>query len=191
MVILSGGESSRFGSPKALVDWNGRPLIADILQRLLASKLDEIIVVLGAGAKLIEPFLLKHKKIKVVYNKDYKLGQTSSFKTGWRALSPGTRAAGLLPVDYPLLKTETVDQLINEFTIRKPLFLVPAYQNRKGHPPFFHFRLGPEILGLSVETGLNSLMKNHSSDVAVYEVDDPGVGLSFNTPEELRIISEK
>lgn len=190
MVILSGGESSRFGSPKALVDWNGRPLIADILQRLLASQLDEIIVVLGAGAKLIEPFLLKHKKIKVVYNKDYKLGQTSSFQAGWKALSPGTEAAGLLPVDVPLLKTETVDRMIKEFLSRKPFILVPVNANRKGHPPFFHSRLGPEILGLSAETGLNILMKNHSSEVAVFKVDDPGVGLSFNTPEELRNISK-
>ncbi|VAX34845.1 hypothetical protein MNBD_UNCLBAC01-1087, partial [hydrothermal vent metagenome] len=81
-ILLSAGASARFGSPKALAKQpsNNRPIIEKIQKTLLKTKIDEIIIVLGAHAESIKPFLLKHKNIKVVYNKDHNFGQTSSFK---------------------------------------------------------------------------------------------------------------
>ncbi len=108
LILLRGGVSSRFGSPKALAPWGAGVLIAHLQDMLLSTNLDEIIIVLGSSAQQIKPLVLKHNKIKVVYNKDYKFGQTSSFKAGLQEVSASAQAVGLLPVDFPLIKKETI-----------------------------------------------------------------------------------
>lgn len=191
LVLLSAGLSTRFGSPKALAPWGDKPLITHLQDTLLPSGLDEIVVVLGAFAEEIKPLILKHKKVKVVYNKDYKLGQTSSFKAGLRAVAPKAQGVGLLPVDLPLVKTETVSYLLEEFSRCGPGILIPSYRAKKGHPPFFNMSLKKEILALSDDTGLNTLFPRHAAETRVCEVNDEGVILTFNTPLELSTLRKK
>ncbi len=191
LILLSGGLSTRFGSPKALASWRGVPLIVHLQNTLLSTNLDEIIVVLGAYADQIKPFLLKHNKIKVVYNKDYKLGQTSSFKAGLQNVLPSKKAVGLLPVDFPLIKTQTLNILVEEFLRRQPLILVPTFEDKKGHPPFFSIALRDEILNLPDDMGLNVILHKHQEHVKTVRVEDQGVLLSFNTVQEFQNLNKK
>ena len=191
LILLSGGLSSRFGSPKALAPWGERPLITHLQDTLLSTDLHEIIVVLGANSEEIKPFLLKHNKIKVVYNKDYKFGQTSSFKAGLRLVSSSAEAVGLLPVDFPMLKSDSVNFLIKEYLRERPAILIPSYRNKKGHPPFFALSLRKEILELPDDAGLNTIAHKHAKDTRLFEVDDEGILLSFNTPAEMQKLRER
>lgn len=185
-LLLSAGLSSRFGSPKALARFNGKTVIEHLQELLLSMDIHEIIIVLGHGAEQIKPFLFKHKNIKVVYNKDYKFGQTSSFKCGLKHI--GARATGilLLPVDYPLIKRETLHALITFFDDKKPVALIPCYQDKKGHPPIFAVRLKNEFLNLEDALGINTAIHHHTDDVTVLPVDDPGVVKTFNTKQEFK-----
>lgn len=183
-LLLSAGFSSRFGSPKALARLNGRTLIEHLQELLLSTQLLEIIIVLGHDAERIKPFLFKHKRIKVVYNKDYKFGQTSSFKCGLKDLDDQTIGILLFPVDYPLIKNQTVDTLINCFEEKKPAVLIPSYQDKKGHPPILDAGLKNELLVLEDSMGVNTVIHRHADDVIVLPVGDAGVIKSFNTKEE-------
>lgn len=183
-LLLSAGFSSRFGSPKALARLNGRALIEHLQELLLASQLHEIIIVLGHGAEQIKPFLFKHRKIKVVYNKNYKFGQTSSFKCGIKEIAAPTTGALLFPVDYPLIKKETIDTLITCFDKKNPVALIPSYDDRNGHPPIFNIQLKDEFQNLEDALGVNTVIHRHINEAAVLPVDDPGVIKSFNTKEE-------
>ncbi len=60
-VLLCAGKSLRFGSPKALCDLGGETIIARLQKTLLASRIDEIIIVSGAVIVYMEPHILKHK----------------------------------------------------------------------------------------------------------------------------------
>lgn len=184
-LLLSAGFSSRFGFPKALARLNnGQILIEHLQELLLATQLHEIIIVLGHDAEQIKPFLFKHKKIKVVYNKDYKFGQTSSFKCGLKEVAAQATGILLLPIDYPLIKGETLDTLINFFENKKPVALIPSYQDKKGHPPVLNTELKNELLALKDSAGINTVIHRHIDEVTVLPVDDPGVLKSFNTKEE-------
>src|SRR3989338_11318940 len=130
-VLLSAGESERFGSPKALARTSRRTAIEDLQNTLLISIAEEIIVVLGAYFDVLKPYVFNHKKVRIVYNKDYKLGQTSSFQTGLSAVGNETRAVLLAPVDCPLILTSTVDTLIHDFKQSSPPILIPAYQTKR------------------------------------------------------------
>ncbi len=89
-------------------------------------------------------------------------------------------------MDFPLIKTETIDRLAERFLVAKPLILIPSFQGQKGHPPFFNTALKKEILALPDDVGLNMISRLHEQDVCDFEVADQGVLLSFNTPQELQ-----
>ena len=187
-VLLSAGFSSRFGSPKALAKLKGRTLIEHLQELLLSTQLHEIIIVLGHDAEQIKPFLFKHTKIKVVYNKDYKFGQTSSFKCGLKKVAAAAAGIMLFPVDYPFIKKETLDTLIDHFEEKKPLALIPSHEEKKGHPPIFAAALKNELLALKDSLGINTVLHNHTDELAILPVSDPGILKSFNTKEEFEQI---
>jgi len=185
-ILLSAGLSERFGSPKALANISGIPVIQHLQNTLLQSSCDKIVVVLGAHAPEIQPLIFIHSRIHVVYNKDYYFGQTSSVQAGWRQADNASEGVMFLPVDCPLVKASTIDAVIDHFKKNNPDILIPTYQNKKGHPPIFHQRLKSKVLGLPQDLGLNSLFADHPPQTI--EIDDSGIIKSFNTPEEFKKI---
>ncbi len=189
-ILLAAGSSQRFGSPKALARLNEATVIENLQSRLIESNINNIIIVLGAHAQHIQPFVLKHKKVKVVYNKHHNFGQTSSFQCGLKNIDEETTAVLLLPVDFPLIKTETINLLIQTYKKQTPLILVPTCQERKGHPPVFSRSLEKEFLDLDISEGINTVAHRHSKDTRLLAVKDPGILASFNTPEEFHAIKK-
>lgn len=190
-VLLAAGLSQRFGSPKALAVVNDQPVIQRIQNTLLAANVDEIIVVLGAQAQDVQRTLLKHKRIKTVYNKDYIFGQTSSFQAGWRVCSAKTEAVFLYPVDYPWIKSETIASLSAARLETPEKILIPSFLQRKGHPPLFPTRFRDEFLNLSAQSGCHLVAQRHPDAVRLLPVTDEGVVASFNTVEELSMAQER
>ncbi len=182
-ILLSAGENRRFGSPKGLASINGEAVIHGIQKNLTTSMLGEIIIVLGAYHELIEPHVLNHKKVQIVYNKDYKFGQTSSFQRGVSCISRHSTGIMLYPVDCPFILTSTVDKIISLYERQAPAITVPTFQGRRGHPPIFNIALRKKILGLPVVDGINTIFR--TDNVKELEIPDAGIAGSFNTPEEL------
>lgn len=183
-ILLTAGESSRFGSPKALVPIGSHTAIELLQKKLLDSLVAETIIVTGAHESVIKPYVFNHSKVHVVHNKDYKLGQTGSFQAGLLAVDKKSKGFLLLPIDCPFVLARTINSLIEYFYQRNPDILIPTYQGRRGHPPIFHQRIKDDILNLPITQGLNSLFLWHQ--VQTIETQDPGVIAAFNTPEELK-----
>ncbi len=187
-VLLAAGLSERFGSPKALAHVYGTTIIGHLQSVLTETQVNEVVIVLGAHAEETKPHLLKHTKVKFVYNKDYNLGQTSSFKAGLKSISDEAQGILLLPVDCPFVQKETINALIRHFLEHSPLIVVPSFDQKKGHPPLFSACLKNEFLTLDNERGLNTVTHVHRSETAIFPVDDAGVIRTFNTPEEFKAI---
>jgi molybdenum cofactor cytidylyltransferase len=187
-ILLAAGESVRFGSPKALASINGQPVLCYILAKLLKTRLSEIVVVLGANAEEINPLIPTHPRIKNIVNKNYRLGQTSSFQTGLEITAPETRGVMLLPLDMPFITSATIDLLIETFLTEAPPLLVPTYKGKNGHPPLFSRRLLQEFRDLKTEEPLSSIQHRHANETRKLEVADQGIFLSFNTPQEFEKI---
>jgi len=183
-ILLTAGLSSRFHSPKALAKINGHTVVEHIVNTLLSTQLNEIIIVTGAYEAEIKPFLLNHKAIKVVHNKDYKFGQTSSFKVGVNAVSDESEGIVLLPVDYPLVQSSTIDEMIGLFQSSQSKIVIPTYVGKKGHPPLFSISIKDDMSSLDNDLGINTLQQRYSSQTTFHPVSDPGVIQSFNTEEE-------
>ncbi len=187
-ILLSAGLSQRFGSPKALVDIGGEKAIERLQRMLIKTRISEIVIVLGAHANQIKPYILEHRKVRFVYNKNYNFGQTYSFKVGLQAIDPKVQAVLLLPVDYPFVCASTVSTLIEYFQDTEAPILIPSFQEKKGHPPLISIDLRDEFLALSANKGINSVLHAHESEVEGFPLNDPGVIRTFNTTEEFEAI---
>ena len=188
-ILLTAGLSRRFGSPKALAILERETVIERLQNLLLTTQIDEIVIVLGAQAECIKPYLLKHNKVKFVYHKDYNLGQTSSFKAGMLGSSKNVDGFLLLPVDYPFIKKQTINALIRFFKKCRPLMVIPSFDGKRGHPPLFSAVLKHELLNIDNTCGINSLIQAHKDGVEILAVEDEGVVRTFNTPEEWKVLT--
>lgn len=190
-ILLSAGFSSRFGSPKALARLNRTTVLEHLQTTLLSLQLEEIIIVLGHEAKKIKPFVCNHKKVKIAHNKNYKSGQTSSLKAGLKKISKTSAGIMLLPIDYPFIRPETLARLIAFFEKKKPMFLIPTYHGKRGHPLLFNPVLKKLFLSIEDSTGANAVLHQHGAHVTLLPVNDAGVATTFNTPEEFENVKKE
>ncbi|MGE0267411.1 MAG: NTP transferase domain-containing protein [Candidatus Omnitrophota bacterium] len=188
-LLLAAGQSQRFGSPKALVKFKDQLIIQRLQQTILDAKIDELIIVLGAHAQEIEPFLLKHSQVQFVYNKDYNFGQTSSFIKGLEKINKLSQGIVLLPVDYPWVASDTITALREEFYRHSRKIIIPVHNGKKGHPPIFPIRLKDQFLKLDYSQGINSVFRDAGNEINLFPVDDPGVIQTFNTRAEFEKIT--
>src|ERR1700724_4334507 len=92
-VILSGGASSRMGSPKALLGYQGRPFLEHLLEITVHPKIGVRRVVLGAHAEPIAKNIALAAD-EIVVNADWEKGQLSSIKAAIRSF-PDFKEDGL------------------------------------------------------------------------------------------------
>ena len=87
-ILLAAGQSKRMnGENKLTKKIQGVPLIKHSVKNILASSIDELIIVLGYQKELLKKLIDKNEKIKFVFNKDFESGIASSIKTGLNNLS--------------------------------------------------------------------------------------------------------
>ncbi len=189
-IVLSAGESSRMGRPKALLPIEGRSFIEKIVSALRASKVGKIVVVLGHNAEKIQKEI-GHLPVSVVLNEDYKKGQLSSLIVAIRGLEAEKTAEkvdGVLVhlVDHPFLSAALVNRMIDRFYESKKLIVLPRYKGRRGHPVIFSSRLFPELLSTPLEQGAKAVVHAHRDETLEIETEEEGIAVDIDTPEEYR-----
>ncbi len=170
-VILAAGESSRMGSPKALLTFQGRPFLEHLIQVTQHPRVGPRRIVVGANAEGISS-QLKLDPAMVVVNPDWKLGQLSSIHAALRSLPAGTTDGVMLClVDHPLITAHLV--------------------GKRGHPVIFSSALYPELLAAPLETGARAVVWAHTADLLEVPTVEEGVVLNLNDPVALHRALEK
>jgi molybdenum cofactor cytidylyltransferase len=184
-VVLSGGESRRMGSPKALLTLDGRTFIERIVSALQSTPVERIVVVLGYHAKEIGP-KIRHLPVAVVINDDYRKGQLSSLVAAIRSLGQAEGVDGILVhlVDHPFLSPALVNEMIEKFYESKKLIVVPRYRDRRGHPVIFSRKLFPELLGAPLDQGAKTVVHAHRDETLEIGVEDEGVIIDIDTRDQ-------
>ena len=183
-VILAAGESSRMGSPKALLAYQGRPFLEHLIEVTRHPKVGVQRIVLGVGAEEIRG-QLKLDPATVVINPNWSQGQLSSIHAALGSLPAGTDGMLLCLVDHPLITAALVNELIEKFYVSKKSIVLPAYQGKRGHPVIFSSKLYPELLSAPLDTGARAVVWRHADEVLEVPTIEEGVILNLNDPETL------
>jgi molybdenum cofactor cytidylyltransferase len=173
-IVLAGGASTRFGSPKQLVRVGGRPLLHTVVTRAA--------VVLGAGAGERAP-LLRHSPGSVVINRHWREGLASSIRAGVARL-PATCAGVLLVLaDQAAVTSDDLRRLAGTWRRRPQSIAAALYAGTTGVPAIFPRTAFAELASLRGDSGARQVLRR--SPDRLVRVPMPSAELDLDTPEDL------
>ena len=184
-ILLAGGESSRMGTAKPLLEWGGNTLIEYQLAQLKEPPVERVVVVLGHRAVEVLTYVRSAgPDVVVVVNEMYAEGRASSLRLGAAALPDDTTAILVLSVDQPR-PHDVISRLVDVHRQSGSLITVPTYDDRRGHPPLLDGSLLPELREVNEATqGLRAVIERHAADVTERPFETSAVLLDLNRPQE-------
>lgn len=188
-LVLAAGTSSRMGEPKPLLRLASGPVLAEVLRSVRASRVGETIVVLGHEAGKVRSGI-SFDGARVVENPSFREGMSSSLKLGVTALSPDCEAFFVVLGDEPFVRPTTYDALIAARERTKARIAVPTFEGVRGNPVLIDRSLEREVDALTGDRGCRALRLAHPEETVEVPVDDPGVLIDLDTPEDVRRAEE-
>ncbi len=184
-ILLAGGESSRMGAAKPLLEWGGNTLIEYQIAQLKEPPVDRLVVVLGHRANEVLPYVRAiSPDVVVVINELYAEGRASSLRLGAAALPDDTTAVLVLSVDQPR-PHDVIARLVDMHQRSGNLITVPTHNEKRGHPPLLDGSLLPELREVNEATqGLRAVIERHAADVNELPFETSAVLLDLNRPQE-------
>lgn len=184
-IVVAAGLSTRMGQLKQLLPYGEHTVIEQVVSVLLASPVDEVLVVTGHEREAVETALAKWS-VRTVFNADYAEGEMlSSVQAGLRAVAAEAQAALLAVGDMPAIEGDVVAQLIQAYTAAgNNSVCIPSYQVRAGHPVLVPRLYWGAILSLPKGATLRSVLRAESTRVQWVVVDTPSVLRDMDTPAD-------
>ena len=185
-IILAAGESNRMGTPKQLLPWGETTVLQRIIDAAAASRLERVILVLGAHIEAIADRITVPAKFLCVINEAYWEGMASSLKCGIR--NGPTEAKGFMLIlgDQPLLEKTLIDRLI-EVHHSVGGITIPVCDGRRGHPVIFSARYRTELLAIG-DQGAREVVYRHRDEITEVPVTSLHILTDMDTPEDYREI---
>jgi molybdenum cofactor cytidylyltransferase len=168
-IVLAAGGSTRMARSKALLPLATGTVLSTVVERVLGSGVDRLVLVLGheaeavrAGARLPED-----PRLLVVVNPSWAEGMASSLRAGLEA-SEGAEAVVVALGDQPGLDPASIDRLAAAWREGARIAAV-AHAGRLGHPVLFDRSLFPALRLLRGDVGARAILKAHGDEVVRVE----------------------
>ncbi len=179
IIILAAGSSSRLGTAKQALNYQGQTLLQKAVTTALASDADAVAVVLGANAESLQTDITD-QSVHVFFNADWEEGMASSIRCGITELErtvPQLTSMMLMLCDQPFVDATIINQLIQQACPHK--IVASAYNGTIGPPALFDRSFFPELLSLSGHEGAKRILLNHTE--AVISIPFPLGGIDIDT----------
>jgi molybdenum cofactor cytidylyltransferase len=172
-IVLAAGPSRRFHGdrPKQLVEFGGEPLVRRVIRQALASRLRQILVVVGYRSETLAA-VLAGLAVELVENPRYEKGQSSSVRTSLGRVEPEAEAALFIPCDQPFLTAELLDRLIIRFEETGGPIVAPAHEGQRGSPVLIARSLFSELESIQGDAGGRQIFYRHPDEIEEVPVED-------------------
>lgn len=184
-IILAAGMSQRMGVCKQTLLFNGKPLLAHLLEALQGvEEISPIIVVTGRYRAEIAPLILQYGAMER-YNSNYETGgMLSSIQVGVAALPADCRGFLYLLGDQPFVTAEALRALIAASEASDAPVVQPVCEGKRGHPILFRGSCIPEIAALPADSTLKTLMARHAQSSLLVPVQHPETLADMDSPAD-------
>ena len=183
-VILAAGSSSRMGTPKQILQFEGSSLLKRAMLAALGAKCRPVVVVTGAEAELCRREL-DQLDVLEAFNPNWETGMASSVRTGIECLvNIEANIAGtvLLLCDQPHVTSDTISNLVATHHATGRLIIASSYAGSFGVPALFSRTLFKELTQLEGASGAKEIIKRHASDALFLPFPEGGVDV--DTPDD-------
>ncbi len=194
-VILAGGKSSRFGIPKPIAMVNNHCFLEIILSNLNELKsfypfLSPSLTVLVLEEESKEKVLSAMEGIdcSIIIQTDPESKQADSLRLGIKAFR-GYDYYLSYPIDFPLVKSQTIRNLIETAVLTKADLVSPVFEGKRGHPFLLSSKASSVLMRMEKELPLSSLFEINELSTQYCHVDDSSILKNLNTPKILREIT--
>jgi molybdenum cofactor cytidylyltransferase len=187
VIILAAGRSARMGQPKLLLPWGDTSVLGHLLKqwRALGAKQIAVVCARGDGGIRAELDRLGFAEADRIYNPSPERGMFSSIQCA--AQWPGWDAAlthwAIVLGDQPHLERLTLRRVL-DFSAAQPDRVCQPARHGHGRHPVLLPRLPFQQLADSSAATLKEFLVARPEEVALLEVDDPGMGVDIDRPED-------
>ena len=182
-ILLAAGQSKRMIDENKLTkEIQGIPIIKLSVKNILASSIDELIIILGYQKEIIEKLIDKSVKIKFIFNKDFESGMGSSIKTGLNNLSEETESFFICLGDMPMVSHDIYDQLIKSKNNKE--IIVPTYKGQQGNPVLFNKSMKEKVINISGDAGAKKILELNKDKILNLEINDQSIARGLNIEDD-------
>jgi molybdate transport repressor ModE-like protein len=179
-IILAAGEPKQMSHFQPMLKLSGKSVIRRQIEALRAAGADDILVVTGYHAGMLERHLAG-ESVRFVKNEDYaSTDMMASAQCGIRALTPECDRALITPGDVPYLHAETIEKLLRS---PKPV-AIPSYQGSAGHPAMVRKSCFSALLDYTGDRGLRGALSQWKRETEFVPTDENGMLIDINTEQD-------
>jgi molybdenum cofactor cytidylyltransferase len=188
-LVLAAGRSSRMGGPNKLLEKiGGRPLVRIVVEAVLASRAQPVLVVTGHQRERVEA-ALAGLPVTFVYNPHFAEGLGTSLKAGIAALPAAADGAVVCLGDMPQVDGALVDRLLGAFDPDKgALVVIPTIEGKRGNPVVWSRRFFPDLMAVEGDIGARHLIGRYAEAVAEVPLSGKAALIDVDTPEALEAV---
>jgi molybdenum cofactor cytidylyltransferase len=184
LLLLAAGASTRMGTPKQLMHYEGQSFLRRAAESANASVCNPVVVVLGANAEEVRGEL-ERLPVLIVENRRWEEGMSSSIRAGLETLVAECEGVGgvvIMLCDQPFVTVEVINELAETHRKTGKLIVASGYGEACGVPVLFSNELFAELAALEGRQGAKQIIANHPLDVAT--VCFPEGAVDVDTPQD-------
>lgn len=183
-VVLAAGASSRMGSPKQTLHFQGKSLLRRAALAALEAGCHPVIVVTGANAEMSRREL-EGLGAREVLNSRWETGMASSIKAGVEGLVSGdadVAAVVILLCDQPHVTADFINDLVAAHLATRRPIVASTYGGSFGAPALFSRTLFAELSRLEGASGAKEIIKRHCGEA--HFLSFQGGEVDVDTPDD-------
>ncbi len=186
-LVLAAGGGTRFGRSKALVSYEGEPLVARAVRMLRTGGCAPVLTVLGADAEAVRATL---DLADTVVNPEWATGLGSSLRCGLAALPDTVEAVVIALADQPLVGPDAVDRLAAAWR-EGAVAAVATYAGQWRNPVLLSRGRWPEVVASATgDAGAGPWLRAHTGIVTPVPCDGTGSAYDIDTPADLQALED-
>ncbi|MFI9272322.1 NTP transferase domain-containing protein [Kitasatospora sp. NPDC052896] len=184
LVLAAGGGRRLGGRPKALLPYQGRPLVEHAVRVVREGGCGPVLVVLGAAREQVRASAALDG-CTVLDNPDWAEGMGGSLRAGLAAVPADCSAVLVALVDTPGVTPAAVARLLAAHRAGARL-AAAAYGGRRGHPVLIGAEhLAEAAAGARGDAGARALLAARGDQLRLVECADVAVPDDLDTPADL------
>lgn len=197
-IILASGFSRRMGQDKLLLEYKGKTLIENIVEKIeKIGFYEKRIVVPREKKELLEKMMKdnRYETIEIVINENPEEGQSSSIKMGIGNLKNQSRnlmqeieGYMFFPSDQPFLKIESILLIMKKYLLNNEITL-PQIETDEFSPVIFPQKYKTQLLKILGDKGGKSVIKKEDLIIPV-KFENREEFLDIDTEKELKYLKK-